>query len=112
MSLAIYSKEIAIFAANKKENMKIKDWLKGLSFKTGVIVLLCCIPFYILSFAQMALPISAEVKGVLWVILFGSAKTCQYGGLTILGAEGVKRLKQKTKRKRTPSQPPHKGEEN
>lgn len=115
MSFAIYSKEIAIFAANKKENMKIKDWLKGLSFKTGVIVLLCCIPFYILSFAQMALPISTEVKGVLWVVLFGLAKTCQYGGLTILGAEGIKRLKsrwKKTPSQETPSQPPHKGEEN
>ena len=74
---------------------KIKNWLQGLSFRTGVVVLLCCIPFYILSFAQMALPISAEVKGVLWVVLFGLAKTCQYGGLTILGAEGWKRLKRR-----------------
>ena len=31
--------------------MKIKQWLQSLSFRTGVIVLLCCIPFYILSFA-------------------------------------------------------------
>lgn len=28
------------------------------------------------------------------LILFGMAKTLQYGGLTILGVEGVKRLKQ------------------
>lgn len=70
-----------------------KLWLSRLSFRTGVIVLLCCVPFYILSFAQMALPISAAAKGVLWAVLFGLAKTCQYGGLTILGAEGVKRLK-------------------
>lgn len=72
---------------------KIKTWLQSLSFRTGVIVLLCCIPFYILSFAQMLLPISAAVKGVLWTILFGLAKTCQYGGLTILGVEGCNRLK-------------------
>jgi len=72
---------------------KIKTWLAGHSFRTGVIVLLSCIPFYILSFAQMALPISVEAKGVLWFILFGMAKTCQYGGLTILGVEGVRRLK-------------------
>ena len=72
---------------------KIKTWLAGLSFRTGVIVLLSCIPFYILSFAQIALPISVEAKGVLWFILFGMAKTCQYGGLTILGVEGVRRLK-------------------
>lgn len=68
------------------------------SFRTGVIVLLCCIPCYILSFAQMALPISVEMKGVLWFVLFGMAKTFQYGGITILGVDGVKRLKQKFKK--------------
>ena len=78
---------------------KLKTWLQSLSFRTGVIVLLCCIPFYILSFAQMLLPISVTAKGVLWTILFGLAKTCQYGGLTILGVEGYKRLKYKFKRK-------------
>ncbi len=78
---------------------KIKTWLQSLSFRTGVIVLLCCIPFYILSFAQAALPTSVATKGVLWAILFGLAKTCQYGGLTILGVEGFKRLKNKFKRK-------------
>lgn len=50
---------------------KIKEWLSRLSFRTGVIVLAMCIPFYILSFAQMALPISAGLKGVLWFILLG-----------------------------------------
>ena len=79
---------------------KLKPWLQSLSFRTGVIVLLCCIPFYILSFAQMLLPISAAAKGILWTILFGLAKTCQYGGLTILGVEGYKRLKNKLKRKK------------
>lgn len=78
---------------------RLKTWLQSLSFRTGVIVLLCCIPFYILSFAQMLLPISVAAKGVLWTILFGLAKTCQYGGLTILGVEGYKRLKAKLKRK-------------
>lgn len=71
----------------------IKKFLKGLSFRTGVIVLLLCIPCYIISFAQMALSISAEAKGVLWVVFFGLAKTFQYGGLTILGVDGWKRLK-------------------
>lgn len=60
--------------------------------------MLCCIPFYILSFAQMLLPISPTLKGVLWTILFGLAKTCQYGGITILGVEGYKRLKERFKR--------------
>ena len=77
----------------------IKLWLSKLSFRTGVIVLALCIPFYIMSFAQMALPISTEAKGVLWVVLFGLAKTFQYGGLTILGVEGWKRLKARFKRK-------------
>lgn len=79
---------------------RIKQWLQTLSFRTGVIVLLCCIPFYILSFAQMLLPISAAAKGVLWTVLFGMAKTCQYGGLTILGVEGYQRLNSWFKRKR------------
>ena len=78
----------------------VKHWLQSLSFRTGVIVLLCCIPFYILSFAQMLLPTSVAAKGILWTILFGLAKTCQYGGLTILGVEGYKRLKNKLKKKK------------
>lgn len=73
---------------------RLKLWLSSLSFRTGMIVLLCCIPCYVLSFAQMALPISTTSKSVLWFVLFGMAKTLQYGGLTILGVEGVKRLKQ------------------
>ena len=79
----------------------IRTWLQSLSFRTGVIVLLCCIPFYILSFVQMLLPISAAAKGILWTVLFGMAKTCQYGGLTILGVEGYKRLKDMFRRKKT-----------
>ena len=78
---------------------KIKGWLSKLSFRTGVIVLAMCIPFYIISFAQMALPISASLKGTLWVIFFGLAKTAQYGGLTILGAKGIKRIKDWWKRR-------------
>ena len=80
----------------KETLLHIKSWLQCLSFRTGLIVLALCIPFYILSFAQMALPakyLSVETKGILWVVLFGMAKTCQYGGLTILGVEGYKRVK-------------------
>lgn len=84
----------------KKMLQRIKLWLQSLSFRTGVIVLLCCIPFYILSFAQMLLPISVAAKGVLWTVLFGLAKTCQYGGLTILGVEGYQRLKNWLKRRK------------
>lgn len=76
----------------------IKRWLQRLSFKTGVIILVLCIPFYILSFAQMLLPISVSAKGLLWIIFFGLAKTCQYGGITIIGVEGYQRLKAKIKK--------------
>lgn len=72
---------------------KIKNWFRNLSFRTGIIVLCLCIPCYIISFAQMALDISYTLKGILWVVFFGMAKTLQYGGLAILGVEGVKRLK-------------------
>lgn len=72
---------------------KIQKFLKRFSFRTGVIILALCVPCYIISFAQMALPISTAAKGVLWFIFFGLAKTFQYGGLTIIGVEGVKRLK-------------------
>ena len=80
----------------KSAFQRIRQWLAGLSFRTGVIVLACCIPFYVLSFAQLAIPFfSVETKGVLWFVLFGLAKTFHYGGLTILGVEGYKRLKDK-----------------
>lgn len=82
---------------------KIKKWLQSLSFRTGVIVLALCVPFYLLSFAQMLLPISAELKGVLWFVLFGLAKCCQYGGLTILGVEGFRRLRALLRRGKTVS---------
>lgn len=72
---------------------RVKYYLSRLSFRTGVIILALCVPFYILSFAQMLLPISAATKGVLWFILFGLAKTTQYTGLAILGVEGWRRVK-------------------
>lgn len=72
---------------------RLQAFLSRFSFRTGVIILALCIPCYIISFAQMLLPISAATKGVLWFIFFGLAKTFQYGGLTVLGVDGVKRVK-------------------
>lgn len=72
---------------------RIKGLLAKLSFRTGVIVLASCVVFYVLSFAQMLLPISATAKGVLWFVLFGMAKTTQYAGLAIVGIEGWRRVK-------------------
>ena len=77
---------------------RLRQWLSGLSFRTGIIVLLICVPFYLLSFVQMLLPLSVGMKSVLWVVLFGLAKTFQYAGLTIIGAEGVRRLRKWLKR--------------
>lgn len=78
----------------------IKRWLSKLSFKTGVIILAVCVLLYILSFAQMLLPISNSAKFTLWVILFGMAKATQYTGLAIIGVEGWRRIKSRLKRNR------------
>ena len=77
---------------------RIKSYLSRLSFRTGVIVFLSCILFYALSFIALALPTGVGMRGVLWTIFFGLAKTTQYTGLAILGAEGVKRLKKMFRR--------------
>ena len=93
-ALAIFWVKIIFFKMMLKSIFdRLRGWLGGLSFRTGVVVLLCCVPCYVLSFAQMALPISVGLKGVLWFVLFGMAKTFQYAGLGILGVEGVKRLR-------------------
>ena len=79
--------------------MRVKLWISGLSFKTGLFVLGACILCYVISFAQMALPISLSWKGGLWVAFFGLAKALQYTGLLILGKEGVKKLIDKFRKK-------------
>lgn len=78
--------------------MRLKRYLSHLSFRTGAVVLLCCVPCYLFSFGQMLLPISVSAKGVLWVVFFGLAKAFQYAGLAILGTEGVKRLRRRFKK--------------
>lgn len=72
----------------------IKLWLSKLSFRTGIVLIIACVICYIVSFAQMLLPISVTAKGVLWVVFFGLAKTFQYSALAVLGVEGVKHIKQ------------------
>lgn len=68
-------------------------WLSKLSFRTGVILIVVSVMCYVISFAQILLPISITAKSVLWVVFFGLAKTFQYSGLFVLGAEGIRRLK-------------------
>ena len=72
-----------------------------LSFRTGVVILILCLLFYLLSFAQMLLPISATAKSTLWVILFGMAKATQYLGLAIVGVEGWQRIISYFRRKKS-----------
>ena len=88
---------------SKDMKEKIQKYLSRFSFRTGMIVLILFIPCYIISFAQMALPISNAMKGVLWFIFFGLAKTFQYGGLSIIGVEGVKRIKNYWKERKNKS---------
>lgn len=84
---------------------RMKIWLQSLSFRTGLIILALCVPFYLLSFAQMALDTSYTMKSVLWVIFFGLAKTFQYTGILILGVEGWKKVKSRfIKRDKTPEE--------
>lgn len=78
----------------------IKAWLATLSFRTGVVALVSCVLFYLLSFAQALLPISAEAKSVLFIVFFGLAKTAQYSGLAIVGVQGWQRIKSWFRRKK------------
>ena len=70
--------------------MAIKSYLQKLSFRTGVIVLLMCIPFYLLSFVQVFFPVSTATKGILFTVFFGLAKSFQYGGIAFFWEEGYK----------------------
>lgn len=82
----------------------VKVWLASLSYRTGVIVLIACALFYIISFTQMLLPISVAAKGTLWVIFFGLAKTAQYSALLILGRAGIESLRKRFGTKRLPNE--------
>lgn len=74
---------------------RMKVYLSKLSMRTGILILLSCVPFYVLSFAQMKFPISPFWKSILFVVFFGLAKVTQYGGLIVIGAKGLKDLKTK-----------------
>lgn len=67
--------------------------LAALSFRTGVIVLSVCLLCYIISFAQMLLPLPVWLKGALWATFYGCAKASQYAALLILGKAGFQRIR-------------------
>lgn len=81
----------------------IKNLLSKLSFRTGVIILISCVVFYILTFVQALLPLSTSTKGVLFIVFFGLAKTTQYTGLAIVGVQGWQRIKAYIRLKRKKS---------
>lgn len=85
----------------KERFRKVKAWLASLSYRTGLYVGAACILCYVISFAQMLLPISVAAKGTLWVIFFGLAKTAQYSALLILGTAGIESLRRKFRKSRT-----------
>lgn len=62
------------------------------------MVAAACVIFYAVSFLQMLLPISAAMKGILWFVFFGLAKTAQYTAILILGKEGLRTLWRRLKR--------------
>lgn len=72
---------------------RLARWFGSLSFRTGVIMLCICVLCYGLSFAQMLLPVSIAMKGVLWAVFYGLAKAAQYSALLILGKNGLSRVK-------------------
>jgi phosphoglycolate phosphatase len=82
---------------------RLKNLLSKLSFRTGVIILISCVIFYILSFVQALLPLSTSTKGVLFIVFFGLAKTTQYTGLAIVGVQGWQRIKAYIRLKRKKS---------
>lgn len=77
---------------------RFKQWLSTLSYRTGVGVAIACAIFYVISFAQMLLPISVGAKGTLWVIFFGLAKAAQYSAILILGKAGWDSMRRRFKR--------------
>lgn len=82
--------------------MKIKKFLSKLDFKVGCWLLAFAIVCYGISFGQMLLPwLSTCVKGVLWVVFFGLAKTFQYSAVVVLGKEGIMRIRNFLTRKRS-----------
>jgi phosphoglycolate phosphatase len=80
--------------------IRVKDFLQGLSFRTGVLTLVACAVFYIISFGVFLLPLATSIQGILWTIFFGLAKATQYAALLILGNEGVVRLKRALRREK------------
>ena len=102
-----FSEKIRNFAKNLPTVNKIKSAIQvlgrrfaALPPRVGIICLVLCAIFYAASFLQMLLPITVAAKSVLWVILFGLAKTAQYTAVAILGKEGIRMLLRRFRRRK------------
>ncbi len=85
----------------KRAFISVKNYLRGLSFRTGMIIFTICGVCYAVSFVQVFLPISTEVKGILFGVFLALAKVFQYTALTIIGPDGVRWIKAKFARKKS-----------
>ena len=74
---------------------KIKTFYKGLSTRTGIILLVVCLLLYAASAIQAFLPLDKSTKGILFVTFFGLAKVFQYSALAVLGVKGWQKFKTK-----------------
>lgn len=74
---------------------KIKTFYKGLSTRTGVILLVVCILLYLASGIQALLPLEESTKGILFITFFGLAKVFQYSAIAVLGVKGWQKFKTK-----------------
>ena len=74
---------------------RIKSFYKGLSTRTGVILLVVCILLYLASGIQALLPLEESTKGILFITFFGLAKVFQYSAIAVLGVKGWQKFKTK-----------------
>ena len=103
----IFPKKFVTLQKNLPTVNKIKSAIQALGRRfaalpprVGIICLVLCAIFYAASFLQMLLPITVAAKSVLWVILFGLAKTAQYTAVAILGKEGIRMLLRRFRRRK------------
>ena len=74
---------------------KIKKFFKGLSIRTGIILLIICVLLYVVALIQPLLPISKVAKAIIFATSFGLAKIFQYSAIAVLGVKGWQILKTK-----------------
>ena len=74
---------------------KIKKFFKGLSIRTGIILLIICVLFYVVALIQPLLPISKVAKTIIFTTSFGLAKIFQYSAVAVLGVKGWQTFKRK-----------------